>query len=257
MPLDLPPNYDDLGRFLSAVELAPSPAEAQAILCGLLAAKCSDAHGLWRSQLRVESDGAASDATATGPGSTPRPEPLDLTHQGRCACGHPHDHQGQDCEPDPSDPGQSHGEQTEAVSLSAQDQGAALTAALDALGHWTETAIAPPSMSFELFLPAEDRPLAERATAVHDWVRGLLYGLALGQFSHEQLPDEEREAFDDLVELTHMDLSGIEEGEQDEQALAEIIEFLRIAPMVLRDATSDASGRTASLRPESAGGLSG
>jgi hypothetical protein len=111
----------------------------------------------------------------------------------------------------------------------------ALRNALSELARWTTDAIAPPSVSFDLLLPPEERPLRERATAVYDWVRGMLFGLTLGGLEREQLDAEAREAFDDLVELTRLDLSAIEGGEEDEQALAEIIEFLRVAAMTIRE----------------------
>ena len=121
----------------------------------------------------------------------------------------------------------------------------ALRSALSELARWTEDAIAPPSVSFDLLLPAEERPLRERATAVYDWVRGLLFGLTLGGVERDGLEAEAREAFDDLVELTRLDLSAIEGGEEDEQALAEIIEFLRVAAMTIREGSPGPRAATA------------
>jgi uncharacterized protein YgfB (UPF0149 family) len=90
-------------------------------------------------------------------------------------------------------------------------------------------------LSFDLLLPPEDRPLHERANAVLDWVRGILFGLALGGLGREQLVGQAAEAFDDLVELTRMDLDAIDDSDADEQALTEIVEFLRVAAMLIRE----------------------
>ncbi|MEA3639650.1 MAG: UPF0149 family protein [Lamprobacter sp.] len=165
------PDYDRLSRLLAGVELAPSPAEAQGMLCGLLALHLPDPIERWQAQLSVEPD-------------------ADLD-------------------------------------------------ALDQLAAWTQASIEPPSVSFDVFLPSEDRPLVERATAALDWVRGLLFGLVLGGLGRDQLFGQAGEAFDDLVELTRMDLDAVAEGhadeEADEEALTEIVEFLRVAAMLIRE----------------------
>jgi uncharacterized protein YgfB (UPF0149 family) len=244
------PNYADLDRLLSAVELAPSPAEAQAILCGLLAAQVSDPVRRWRAQLLAppsasEGFGHLSADLAEASGAV-----RDITFEGRgpiieadCRHGHGHGHgheHGHEL-------GHEHGHDDDC----AHAQGATETAEegieegerdemLTALAHWTAAAINPPSVSFDLLLPPEDQPLLARATAVHDWIRGAVYGLALGGVERDGLDSEAREAFDDLVELTRMDLTSIEGGEEDEQALMEVVEFLRVALMAIRESSPPA-----------------
>ena len=51
MVSDPVPDYDRLDQLLAGVELAPSAAEAQAILCGLFAAHEPDPVGRWSTQL--------------------------------------------------------------------------------------------------------------------------------------------------------------------------------------------------------------
>lgn len=213
------PNYDALDRLLSGVELAPSPAEAQAMLCGLLATQVADPVRRWRAQL-LEPTRALDEGDASAAPDGPR----DITFlaPGDRAV---HEH-GPNCEHGPA--------ASQAVDIGAEAGGR--DDALDALVRWTEAAISPPSVAFDLLLPSDDRPLLERATAVHDWVRGLLFGLTLGGLERDQLDGEAREAFDDLVELTRMDLAAIEDTDEDEQALVEVIEFLRIAAMSIREA---------------------
>lgn len=211
------PDYDRLNQLLAGTELAPSPAEAQAMLCGLLALYRPDARQCWHAQLQApaadesdadqpldrDSEPAQEAVSPTQPAAAPAA--LDITHQG---CHHP---------------------VPEATAPPARD------AALEGLADWTEAALDAQSLAFDLLLPPEDRPLRERATAVHDWVRGLLFGLALGGLQREQLQGQALEAFDDLVELTRMDMDAVAESEADEEALAEIVEFLRIAAMLIRE----------------------
>jgi len=214
------PDYDRLSQLLAGTELAPSPAEAQAMLCGLLALYLPDARQCWHAQLQAPAaeapdadhwHGGESEQMQDDPSLRPPrvvPAPIDLTHHG---CDHPHPE---------STPNQTR------------------TAALEQLADWTESALGAQSLAFDLLLPSDDRPLRERATAVHDWVRGLLFGLTLGGLQRDQLQGQALEAFDDLVELTHMDLDAVAEGDADEQALAEIVEFLRIAAMMIREETA-------------------
>lgn len=110
---------------------------------------------------------------------------------------------------------------------------AELAAALDALATRTETALADGAMALELLLPAEERSLRERADAVLEWIRGLLYGLGLAGLAPERLSPAGREALTDLLEITRLDLDALSGDEADELALAEVIEFLRVAVMLL------------------------
>ncbi|WP_200242629.1 UPF0149 family protein [Thiohalocapsa halophila] len=108
-------------------------------------------------------------------------------------------------------------------------------AALDALAAATEASLADTEQAFHPLLPADDRPLGERATAVHGWTRGLLYGLGIANLDQSRLAPETREVFDDLMEVTRMDLDDIEETTENEDALTEVLEFLRVAALLLRE----------------------
>ncbi|MEW7976408.1 MAG: UPF0149 family protein [Candidatus Sedimenticola endophacoides] len=82
--------------------------------------------------------------------------------------------------------------------------------------------------------------LTERAGALAEWCQGFLYGIGLaGPLDPETLSREAREALNDLAEITHIDLDAPggddEEQEQEEQALTEIVEFVRAAVLLLRE----------------------
>jgi uncharacterized protein len=90
-----------------------------------------------------------------------------------------------------------------------------------------------PAMGLSLLLPHESDPLEERAIAVYDWVRGFLFGLGVLGIGEQDLSEQGREILRDFSGLTRLDLSALEEGEENEAALAEITEFVRVAAMLL------------------------
>jgi hypothetical protein len=70
---------------------------------------------------------------------------------------------------------------------------------------------------------------------VHGWTRGLLYGLGIANLDQARLAPETREVFDDLMELTRMDLDDLDDSAENEAALTEVLEFLRVAALLLRE----------------------
>lgn len=85
---------------------------------------------------------------------------------------------------------------------------------------------------FELLLPDTEASLFERSGALFDWCRGFVgaFGLAAGE--KPPLSEEGAEALADLVRLA---AAAPEEGgdDEDEQALVEIEEFVRVAALLL------------------------
>ena len=103
---------------------------------------------------------------------------------------------------------------------------------LDRLREITAAQLSDRSFEFELLLPESDAPLVERSGALFDWCRGFVgaFGLAAGQAS--TLSDESREALADLAKLAAAQPQ--EDGdEEDEEALVEIEEFVRVAALLL------------------------
>jgi yecA family protein len=164
-------DYDTLNRLLDASALSPSPAEAQGVYCGLLAADADKPEERWLSELLAGVHDSADTATCR-----------DLLRD---------------------------------------------------LATHTRSTVEGAPMGFALLLPGEDRSLRERAIAAHGWCRGFLFGLGLCGVDAAALSPESREAFDDMLELTRMDLDDLADDESNEQALAEIVEFLRVAAMLV------------------------
>lgn len=85
---------------------------------------------------------------------------------------------------------------------------------------------------FGLLLPDAAAPIYERSGALFEWCRGFLGGFGLAAGGQPPLSTEGREALDDLAKLAAASpQDGGDEG--DEEALAEIEEFVRVATLLL------------------------
>lgn len=97
--------------------------------------------------------------------------------------------------------------------------------------------------SFVPMLPDDDAPLALRADALVAWCRGFLGGIGLANLrARGRLSDDGEEAMVDLARIASSALS-TEESEEDETAYAEVVEFVRVAAMLLRDECAAAAKR--------------
>jgi uncharacterized protein len=107
---------------------------------------------------------------------------------------------------------------------------------LRALYDTTAAALSDADMGLSLLLPDDDRPLAERAEALRDWCGGFLYGLGIAGISPDSaLSAEGREALRDFTELTRLDAEHVADSEAEEGALTEIVEFVRVGVLLIRE----------------------
>jgi len=114
----------------------------------------------------------------------------------------------------------------------------ALEAAFTELFEITAKQLEDEEMGFALWLPDDDELLEERTICLAQWCEGFLAGLASrGEF--EALSDEAAEAIDDLQQIACAELSALEsdtqDNEDDEAALAEIIEYVRVVALMMRE----------------------
>jgi yecA family protein len=83
-------------------------------------------------------------------------------------------------------------------------------------------------------LPDDDAPLSERVRALGNWCQGLLYGLGLGESGwNERLSAESQEFLRDVADIAHIGFETDEGNEADENAYAEVVEYLRIGLMLI------------------------
>jgi uncharacterized protein YgfB (UPF0149 family) len=100
----------------------------------------------------------------------------------------------------------------------------------------TVRALRGEEMEFHLLLPDDDDQLLERALALSQWCQGFLYGFGTGRaVPREELTVEVEEV---LRDLTHISQASVETGadsEEEEQAYAEIVEYVRAGVQLIHD----------------------
>jgi uncharacterized protein YgfB (UPF0149 family) len=104
--------------------------------------------------------------------------------------------------------------------------------ALDRLFVATETLLESPDFGFELLLPDEESPVGERGDALLGWCRGFLGGFGLAAGERPPLSEDGADALRDLARMAASELS-YEDPEGDEESLAEVTEFVRVAALLL------------------------
>ncbi|MBN8885438.1 MAG: UPF0149 family protein [Rudaea sp.] len=95
------------------------------------------------------------------------------------------------------------------------------------------TWLADPELGFEPLLPGPETPIDARAEALVEWCRGFLGGFGLAGAGHDgTLSRDAREILADFdtIAATHFEHAG---NEDDEAALAEMIEFIRVGALLL------------------------
>jgi uncharacterized protein YgfB (UPF0149 family) len=96
-------------------------------------------------------------------------------------------------------------------------------------------------LRFRVWLPDDEQALEERTTALGQWCSGFLAALGSGLDGRlETLSAEAGEALADLAEIARADSGEDDPEEQDsiedeEQAFAEIVEYIRVVVLMLRE----------------------
>lgn len=104
--------------------------------------------------------------------------------------------------------------------------------ALDRLCRASVAQFEDRDFGFALLVPGEDASLAVRSSALFDWCRGFVGAFGLAAGAEPPLSEEGREALADLAKLAAA--TAQEDGdEEDEDALVEIEEFVRVAVLLL------------------------
>jgi yecA family protein len=111
---------------------------------------------------------------------------------------------------------------------------AAAAGALRELYDATAGALIQPDMQFELLLPEDEAPLSERTQALSQWCQGFLYGLGAGSIPDaSELPGEVGEIVRDFIEITRAEVEESAADESNENAYAELVEFVRVGVQLL------------------------
>jgi uncharacterized protein YgfB (UPF0149 family) len=95
-------------------------------------------------------------------------------------------------------------------------------------------------MEFQPLLPTDDEALSVRTEALADWVQGFLYGLG-GSTSGATLPlsPQSSEILADFAEISRAGEVGSEDAELEENAYAELVEFVRVGVQLMHEELAD------------------
>src|SRR5262249_10981933 len=105
----------------------------------------------------------------------------------------------------------------------------------------TAAALVAPDMEFALLLPEDDESLEVRTASLAEWCQGFLYGLGAGSITDAaELPGEVGEIVRDLTEITRAGVDAGEGEESNENAYAELVEFVRVGAQLLFEELSGA-----------------
>ena len=134
---------------------------------------------------------------------------------------------------------------TSSLELDAGHAGELLDDAFPALYRHCREQLDDSDMSFEPLLPTDDVSLTERAEALVEWCRGFLggVGLASGKQTQGESTEDVREIIQDFSTIATMNFD-YDDDEEDEAALNEVIEFVRVGVLLLYSELAPAPSRT-------------
>lgn len=91
-------------------------------------------------------------------------------------------------------------------------------------------------MEFAPLLPDDEAPLSERAEALAQWSQGFLYGFGVGRSAalENSLPQIE-EVLRDIAEVSRASSKDLSGSEEEEQAYAELVEYVRAGTQLIHD----------------------
>ena len=93
---------------------------------------------------------------------------------------------------------------------------------------------------FSLFLPEDLVVDAQRLVAVRDWCQGFLYGIGLGGDAViKQASPQMRDLLRDITEITRLATDDVDNSSENQSALIEIEEYLRVGVLLLREERSN------------------
>lgn len=103
--------------------------------------------------------------------------------------------------------------------------------ALIGLQEMVKTELSGSEVTIVLLLPGDDAPLQERASALGQWCQGFLGGFGL-TVRDAALSGEAMEVLQDLSAIAQVQ-NALDESEDGENDYMEVMEYLRVAPLLL------------------------
>lgn len=98
---------------------------------------------------------------------------------------------------------------------------------------------------FKPILPPDSEALTLRAESLTLWCQGYLTGLKLADVQLMGRPASDvTEAIKDIIEIAKMNYDDVVAGEEDEEAYAELVEYVRIAAILIYQEMHEQTGKS-------------
>ncbi len=98
----------------------------------------------------------------------------------------------------------------------------------------TQSQLADDLLRLSIWLPGDEEPLEERTAALAQWCTGFLAGLSGSGGGLGNLSEDAAEALEDLRQIAQAE-SGDGVSEEEETAFFEVVEYLRVVTLLLRE----------------------
>ena len=122
----------------------------------------------------------------------------------------------------------------------AEGQAGTAEPAMASVYEWTRHALDQAGLEFQLLLPEDESSVADRARALGEWCQGFLYGLGCNPLPEpEHLSGDAAEIVHDLTAITQVGIDAQASLEDNEQAYAELVEFVRVGVQLLFEELAD------------------
>jgi len=124
-----------------------------------------------------------------------------------------------------------------------QSQAAAFVQ-LDQLFEESLSGINAADFAFELLLPDDTDDVVQRVTALASWCGGFCAGVGFGVDAQRTLPEDTQELIQDFTAISNADP---EDSEDDEYALTELLEYVRMGVILVNEELQPAADVGASV----------
>lgn len=109
-------------------------------------------------------------------------------------------------------------------------------ATFGALFEAARSQLSDSTLDFQLLLPDDEAPVEERIEALAQWAQGFLLGMSAGGIKDlERLPGDSGEIVRDFVDICRADTYELENGEEDEVAYNELLEYVRTGVLLINE----------------------
>lgn len=111
--------------------------------------------------------------------------------------------------------------------------------AVELMGGWFDSIknqLQDSNLRYELCLPDDDQALEKRVTALQEWCRGFILGIAMsGVKDFGELPEDTQELISDFSRISSEEEFDLDNADEAEIAYADISQYVRIGVLLINE----------------------